>query len=153
MIELVEQDYIPLETFRLIWRWTDPRWNVLPQDALNDIRPLTESKAAEIHTRTLAFHPDTGFTPGRYELADQLETSDKNVAQVGNWLRSQVPELAESIVLSWNQEDALVTTAATFCDFWDDFCYPASDDIVISPLSEAWMLVWWHEEVFFFGVA
>lgn len=155
MIELSEQDYQPLETFELVWRWTDTRWNLLPEDALANIRPLHRDKAGEIHRRILELNPNNdpehGFVPGRYEFADRIDTADKDMQQVRNWLQHYIPDLTQPVIVSWNSNNAVVTTGAIFCEFWDDFCYARSDDAGVLPLTEDWMLFWWHEEAFYFG--
>lgn len=151
MIELNEEDYQPLDTFRLKWRWTDVRWNLLPPDVLVNIRPLAKVKAREIYEKTLGFYPNEGFMHGSYELMDKMEVEDKDVQEVRDWLVSNISELEEPVVASWSPEDAVVTTAAIFCDYWDDFCYPSSDDVSFLPFSEEWLLFYSHEEVFFFG--
>jgi len=35
--------------------------------------------------------------------------------------------------------------------YWDDFCYPGSDDVAISPEDDSWLLFYFHEEMFEFG--
>jgi hypothetical protein len=46
MIELATTDFVSLTEFRLIWRFTDPKYRVLPPEALADVRPLSSSRAA-----------------------------------------------------------------------------------------------------------
>ena len=45
---------------------------------------------------------------------------------------------------------AICVSWGVFCQYWDDFCYPASDDVTIWPLSEEWFLIYDHSEKFFF---
>lgn len=39
----------------------------------------------------------------------------------------------------------MVAPWGVFCDFWSDFCYPASDDVTAWPADEAWLLEAHHE--------
>jgi hypothetical protein len=117
---------------------------------LSNLRPLVSTKAHEVYSQTLVFHPYKGFLPGLYQQADRIETEQEDVQRVGDWLRRHITNLEEYVIVSWEPEDAVATTAAIFCDYWDDFCYPASDDISVTPLSEDWMLVYRHDEVLFF---
>ena len=57
----------------------------------------------------------------------------------------------QAILVHWLQDVAAVTDWATFCEYWDDFCYPMSD-VVIWPLPGEWALLYHHEEQFTFGV-
>jgi hypothetical protein len=151
MIELSESDFRPLETFSLAWRWTDSRRTLLPPDALANIRPLRVAKAAEIFERTPAFHPDKGFVSELYQPVDQIDASAQDTDQVARWLRHYLTDETERIVVSWDQQDAVLTNVGVFCAYWDDFCYPSSDDVDIFPLTEEWILYYWHEEVLFLG--
>jgi len=45
---------------------------------------------------------------------------------------------------------AICVSWGVFCEYWDDFCYPASDDVAIWPLSQEWFLIYDHSEKFFF---
>jgi hypothetical protein len=150
MIELHEDDFRSLESFSQAGRWTGR--NLLPPTVLSGIRPLVPAKAREVFSETLLFDPDNRFLPGHYQIVE-IETGNEDVQQVGDWLRQHIANLEEHVVVSWawEPEEAVATTGAIFCDYWDDFCYPSSDDVVITPLSQDWKLVYWHEEVFFFG--
>jgi hypothetical protein len=50
----------------------------------------------------------------------------------------------------WDERLAICVSWGVFCQYWDDFCYPASDDVAIWPLSEEWFLIIDHSEKFFF---
>lgn len=67
------------------------------------------------------------------------------------WLLEQNPNLEERIILSWTEELVIRTTWKIFTEHWDDFCYPASDDLIVFPESETWMLLYSHTEEFQFG--
>jgi hypothetical protein len=152
-IEIEEHDYSDLAAFPLKWRWTDAQWNLLPPDVLAEIRPLSRRKALEVDEQARLFHPDEGFVPGSFELVAQLDIVrlHYDAQQVRDWLRQFIPVSEERLIVSWDLDNAVVTTAAILCEYWDDFCYPGSDDVLISPFSDEWMLFYWHEEVFFFG--
>ncbi|HEY5894211.1 MAG TPA: hypothetical protein VIT91_13380 [Chthoniobacterales bacterium] len=46
---------------------------------------------------------------------------------------------------------ALRTGWEFFTAHWDDFCYPLSDEVLILPDSGGWVLLYQHQETFFFG--
>jgi len=48
MIELRPTDFIPLEEFGRAWRFTDPKYNVLPPDAISDLRPINRFRVAAL---------------------------------------------------------------------------------------------------------
>ena len=152
MIELNEDDFRPLEEFPLAWRWNDARRRILPVDVFSNIRPLTPDKAKEIYNqfgqRSQRYE---GFLPSSFRLVNKINTSIIDAGVVRHWLEAHIQDQEQVVVLSWGATSAVATTANIFCHFWDDFCYPASDDVTILPLSEVWILVYFHEEVFSFG--
>ena len=78
--------------------------------------------------------------------------SDDPPGAVRSDLRALPIDASTEIMLSWNASTALVTDWDTFVSHWDDFCYPASDDVVIWPIVGAWTLCYHHYEVFQFQV-
>ena len=51
-------------------------------------------------------------------------------------------------MVSWGPSAALETNWESFVAHWDDFCYPASDDVVIRPIDGGWTLRYHRYEVF-----
>jgi len=148
MIELNQDDYQPLDSFPLKWRWTDEQWTLLPPDVLAKIRPLTRARARELYETIYVYK---GVKKGPFEIIDTIEVENKNDQEVRDWLMSNLSKIEELVVASWSPDQALVTTAGIFCDHWDDFCYPSSDDLSLLPITQDWILFYSHEEVFFFG--
>jgi len=154
MILLQESDYQALETFPLLWRWTDPRWNVLPSAILADIRVLTAAKTYAISERWGLFTRGRADTIPPFEFIDrltELDVATRSDAQAQDWLQRQVVNLQQRVVVIWSPAIAVQTSLAVFQTYWSDFCYPASDDVAILPLTVDWLLTYSHEEVFRFG--
>lgn len=149
-MEIKETDLRPLASFPLKWRWTDARWNKLPDVALDCIQPLSEQKASELHNYSLTFL-------SQYGLADFLFASTVEFAglieanEVCVWLRNLVLDATQEVLVSWSESWAVLVNWQVFCDYWDDFCYPASDDVVVLPVTGNWLLFYSHEEYFVFG--
>jgi hypothetical protein len=55
------------------------------------------------------------------------------------------------LTVAWEPDLAVTLPAKVFCEFWNDFCYPASDDVVILPAPGGWLLRYHHEEEFLTG--
>jgi len=72
-------------------------------------------------------------------------------SDVRPWLTARLPAGRVPLVVSWTREWAVLTDGALFTARWDDFCYPASDDVTVFPLDEAWALHYWHEEEFVYA--
>jgi hypothetical protein len=127
--------------FRLAWRWTHPSHNVLPADILAQIKPLE-------HTE-----PPDGIGP-RGEL-NQAGFADTRTTQtsgspesVSRWLGQLDIKPSDQITIHWDDQTAVETTWGIFAQFWDDFCYPSSDDVTVFPSGGSWILQYRHEESF-----
>lgn len=71
---------------------------------------------------------------------------------VRDWLRARPVSGDTAILVSWRfSGDAVIARWHIFCKYWDDFCYPSSDDVIIWPLSGAWALEYRHFEEFCFA--
>lgn len=133
----------------LAWRWTDPNYAVLPNEVLAQMHPVTPAEAATLDMRSRPFLGKDGLS---HELQSNLISTDKLDQEDGcAWLRKQQPSLEELVILSWDAGVALRTTWGVFTSYWSEFCYPASDDLVVFPELEAWVLLYHHEQEFQFG--
>ncbi len=150
MLEIEENDFCSVDSFPLKWRWTDSRWNKLPDDALKTIQPLSETKARELCQYTLQFSDQSGLTESLFEHIEQINTSGEE-SEIQRWLLTCSSNLNQTVIVSWNNRLAVLVKWKVFCEYWDDFCYPSSDDVAIFPLSEEWMLIYSHSEYFDFG--
>lgn len=155
-ITIDRTDFVPLDGFRLRWRWTDPRYNVLPVADLAAIHPLSLAKAREINSltmpclRSLAWSPREAV-PEHFRSAATEISAEGDAATVGACLQ-ELSVSDQPVVVSWDKRTAVLTTWKVFHTYWDDFCYPSSDDVTVVPLSGEWLLWYDHEERFVFGL-
>ena len=143
MIEIREAEFVPLDEFPLQWRFTDARYAQVSPDVLRRIRALAPLAAARVHSQTVARCREAG----RFTVAFR---TDDPPAEVQRRLRELPPEANCTVLVSWDAETAAVTEWEVFVAHWDDFCYPASDDVTVAPLSGAWTLCYRHYDVFQF---
>jgi hypothetical protein len=150
MISFEDSDFRPLDELPIKWRWTDSRWNILPKEALKTIKPLVETKASELCQYSLPFFDQSGFNESLFENIKQVDAAEETL-EIQQWLLGCSSNLNQTVIVSWDKKMAVLVQWKVFCEFWDDFCYPASDDVAIFPYSEEWMLFYQHEESFIFG--
>ena len=152
MIDIRPTEFVPLAKFGRAWRFTDPKYNVLPPAALADLHPINQLRAAalfaDLKGACESFHsesrdPDTQI--------DATCENDEAHARITEALRALPIAADERIVVSWDRNDAVETSWRTFFTYWDDFCYPSSDDVTIRPLDGAWRLCYHHWERFSFS--
>ncbi len=154
VLKIEDTDFQALSTFPLIWRWTDEHWNNLPESALSGIHPLSENKARELCQYSLKFSNQSGLVEEFFQRVVRIDASigEADVEEkIRKWLLEQSSDLTQKVVVSWSNELAALVRWEVFCGYWEDFCYAASDDVAVFPLSEEWMLFYSHEEEFVFG--
>jgi hypothetical protein len=148
MIRVDSGDVATLDSFALKWRWTDDRHALFPSDELSRIHPLRAEKAEEIWRLSLeSLSRDFAINSQLYRDSEKAPAT----GDVHAWLARHVPPERPPIVVSWSAADAVLTDAELFIRRWDDFCYPASDDVSVFPLDAAWVLHYHHEEEFLYA--
>ncbi len=152
-INFSPDDFQPLKSFNLAWRWTQETHTVLPPEVLADIQPLADAKAATLQGAADHLHRQFVLLD---DVTEQqivgLRTAFTHAAwqdntQVRDWLRSLSVRADAPILVFWRFFGcAVVTRWQIFCDCWSDFCYPVSDDVIVWPLSGEWGLEYRHSE-------
>jgi hypothetical protein len=144
MLSFASHDFVPLEQSGRWWRWSEARTNRLPPSALAHIRALRPERAADLAPRAAflcAARRDgmTNFPAGADAGAVRLALGALGV------------DAHTRVVVSWDETDAVLTDWSTFVAYWDDFCYPGSDDLTVWPVGEEWTLCYDHTEQFRFA--
>ena len=151
MLEIEENDFCSIDSFPIKWRWTDSRWNKLPDNVLNKIQPLVENKAHELFQHSKQFYDfETGLAESLFERLKQINASGE-IGEVQRWLLACSSNSNQTVIISWDNRLAVLVEWKVFCEYWNDFCYPTSDDVAVFPFSEEWTLLYSHEEYFIFG--
>ena len=141
-----------MDSFKLRWRWTDKQYCLLKDSELSLIHPLDKKSSAEAWDKSLHFiDKKSEFSPS-LSLFHSIESIDTtNTSIVSAWLINRLS--SEDVIVSWQPDTAIKTTSELFIKYWDEFCYPASDDVSVWPVSESWVLHFWHYEKMCFGKA
>ncbi|WP_347332926.1 hypothetical protein [Marinimicrobium locisalis] len=141
---------VEIEKFPLRWRWTDEKYCLLPEHELRKIRPLSESAAAKAwETSIRLVDAESDFSPSAELFTDIEFISAEDSNLVRQWLQSKIPD--GEIIASWQPEWAVITESELFIKYWDEFCYPSSDDVSIWSKSEKWVVHYHHHEKFCYG--
>ncbi len=162
MIELTQEDFRPLADFRLRWRWTNSKWDLLPETKLAQIHPLVERKAEVIWGHAIAYIEElwkhaldttSGPITSSSLLAwlQHVDVTKESFDQVRQHLRSFEPQGDQGVIAMWDPTTAVALPWQLFCEYWDDFYYPGSDDVSVWPVAETWCLLYHHEGQLIFG--
>lgn len=159
-MQISDDDYQPMETFALRWRWANTHSPNLSAEERSRVRPLKPDQAKRAWDESLRFAGDgRDFRPRETLFPNvlSLDTSEREPEQVHDWLEACVPHGERLVVVSWQMDSAVVTDRGLFVRHWDDFCYPASDDASIWPAGSRetpdWVVHYWHEEVLYVALA
>jgi hypothetical protein len=140
MIEISESDTVPMAEFSLGWRFTTRRADRWTVELLERVRPLSPSAALRVESSIGGSYADgTDFAV--------TFRSDDPPGDVRQRLRDLPPEVSDRVLVAWDARTALVTDWGVFVEAWDDFCYPASDDVRVVPLTHRWALWYRRYEV------
>ena len=136
-----------LDKFPLKWRWTEKEYCILSDNELKQITPLAPSSAKVVWEKSLTFIDKSKDFSANPELFQVISTIDsKDIEKASNWLKKYLVD--SKVIVSWQPDTAVLTNTGLFIRNWDEFCYPASDDVTIYPEDESWVLHYWHEEEF-----
>ena len=140
MIEISESDTIPMAEFSLGWRFTTRRADRWTADLLERVRPLSSAAALRAEASIGASYAEGSDFAVTFR-------SDDPPGDVRQKLRDLPPEASERVLVVWDSRTALTTDWGVFVEAWDDFCYPASDDVRVMALSARWALWYRRYEV------
>jgi hypothetical protein len=140
-----------MDVFGLKWRWTDQAYCLMPDRDLKRILPLDDLSAKAVFKKSIEFPNGDLGSPNmdKYSKDVQFLNTEKN--NVISWLEERL-SICE-IVVSWHQDNTVLTDTEIFVKYWDDFCYPSSDDVTIWSEDELWVLQYRHYELFWCGKA
>jgi hypothetical protein len=138
--------------FPLAWRWTSQKHARLPQDVLSKIVPLPVDESTRLHKASVAFLDQSGLNAERFSVVE-LKTSEAKPEDVTSWLLERHPEQETPVCLSWQSDLAVTTTWGVFAKYWSEFCYPASDDLLVCAVQCRWVLLYRHDELMQHGTS
>jgi hypothetical protein len=154
MIELRPTDFIPLVEFGRAWRFTEAKYNVLPPDAISDLHPIDRVRVTAL---SVILEDACAFVRTGRDIPvtdiDATRDSDQAHDRIALALNALPIAGEQRVIVGWDRDDALETSWRTFRTYWDDFCYPSSDDVTICPLEGDWVLCYHHWERFSFSSA
>jgi hypothetical protein len=134
---------IVIDHFPLKWRWTDAKYLLMPEGDLAKIQPLSKNSSLFVYNESLRLIEVTNI-----ENAGERQVTSGSESDVTMYLQSTMPDT--TILVSWDSDSAVITETGIFQKYWDEFCYPSSDDVSIWGGDKSWLLQYFHYEEFSF---
>jgi hypothetical protein len=124
-------------SFPLAWRWTQATHSVFPAKVMAQITPIVQEQFEQLDEKMLG-------------APESIATNLISTEDVQQWLAHRPIDPETVVTVRWSRELAVVTTWSIFAEYWDDFCYPSSDDVDVVPVTRDWLLQYHHWEAFDF---
>ena len=101
MVVIGPSDLSSIDTFPLVWRWTQVSHAVLSDEEIASIEPLRVEKARELQKLSRALEQNTALREVREINTDVLPEQD-----ILTWLR-HLPVIDDVVLVSWDEETGI----------------------------------------------
>ena len=132
--------FTSFDEFAFRRRFVEPETGEVPHHFVGRIKPLTVATAASLADEVAARCDESSAFTVSFR-------SDDSPGLVNERLRELPLAQDTPIIVWWNRSTAVMTDWGVFASHWDDFCYPAADNVCIWPLAGGWTLCYRHYEV------
>ena len=149
----IHDHIIPMEEFRLNWRFTEERYGILPEIHLHQLKPLNKEASNFLWDFILhsGMHEDTPFKKDFFKSVDKAKILDANHKEIKKWLYQRGLPFEKEVFLSWQPDEAMIVPWKLLIKYFDNFYYSTSDDLSVIDQSLNWALLFYHEDEIYFG--
>ncbi|MGV3632279.1 MAG: DUF2947 family protein [Bacteroidota bacterium] len=142
---------IPMEDFRLKWRFTEEKYDILPDLHLEQLKPLSPEASQFLWNfiREINLHSNLPFKRNLFRTTDKIRIYEGKEKEIKKWLFERGLAFEKDVFLSWQPEDAMIVPWKLFIKYFDSFYY--ADDLTILDQSLNWALLFYHESEIYFG--
>lgn len=145
------QHVIPMDKFSLKLRFTDERYDKLPDQHINQLMPLDKQAAKFLweFIFNTNLHNDTPFEKGFFRTIDKARILNGNEKEIKKWLYQRGIPFDKYVFLSYQPTEAMIVPWKLLIKYFDNFYY--ADDITVFDRSLTWALLFYHESEIYFG--
>jgi hypothetical protein len=150
--DTIYQHIIPMNDFRLKWRFTEEKHTKLTRQHLDWLHPL-DSEASRFlwdYISDSNLHNNTPFKKDFFRTIDRTKIANDNSHEIKKWLYRRGLPFDKHVFLSWQPTDAMIVPWKLLIKYFDSFYYP-SDDLTVIDQSLTWALLFYHEDEIYFG--
>lgn len=144
---------VPLDDFRLKWRFSDPKHDQLPMIHLEQLMPLNTEASKFIwdYIQDANLHADMPFKNGLFRTIFKMKMLVGNEPEVKKWLYQRWLPFEKQVFLSWHPTEAMIVPWKIFIKYFDSFYYSCADDLTVIDQSLNWALLFFHDDEIYFG--
>ncbi|MCD8413640.1 DUF2947 family protein [Tenacibaculum finnmarkense] len=151
--EQLDKHIISMTEFNLKWRFTEEKYDYLPEQHLNELKPL-DNTGAEFLAEFLSdykVHNEMPFKNGMFRNLDKAKIFENNEKEITKWLYQRAIPFDKEVFLSWDGNNGMITKWKFVVKYWNSLFYGGADDLTIFDQSLQWVLLFHHEEEIYFG--
>ena len=149
----IHNQVVEMSDFDLKWRFTEEKYDVLPDQHLNQIKPLNKEAGNYLdqYIRSIELHADEPFKKNLFRTIESINVSDGNEKEIKKWLYQRGLPIDKTVFVSWDRKNGAIVPLNILIKYFDSFYYPGSDDLTVIDESLNWALVFAHWDTIFFG--
>ena len=151
--EQLNKHIIPMTEFTLKWRFTEKEYDCLPEQHLNELKPL-DKVGAEFLANFLSdckVHNELPFKNGIFRNLDKVKILENKEKEITKWLYQRAIPFDKEVFLSWNGNNGMITKWKFVVKYWNSIFYGGADDLTVFDKSLEWTLFFFHEDEIHFG--
>lgn len=143
---------IPIMDFRLKWRFTEEKYDVIPEDHLQQFIPLDKEASQFLwdYIARSGLHDQTPFANNYFKITDKFKRSVANDSEIKKWLYRRGFPFDKMVFLSWQPGEAMIVPWKLLIKYVNAFYY-SGDDLTVIDQSLNWALLCYHEDEVYFG--
>ncbi|WP_186755675.1 DUF2947 family protein [Echinicola salinicaeni] len=149
----IDKHIIPMDGFILKWRFTEEKYDLLPDNYLNELKPLDKeaSHFLDNYISKTTLHNQIPFKKDFFRVIDKARILEGNEKEIKKWLYHRALPFDKTVFLSWDRETSMKTKWKFLVKYWDSFFYGGSDDLTVFDESLEWALLFFHENEIYWG--
>lgn len=149
----LDKHIIPMTEFTLKWRFTEEEYDYLPEQHLNELKPLNKAGAEFLsdYIHDCKIHSELPFRNGLFRKLDKAKILENNHKGITKWLYLRAIPFDKEVYLSWDGNSGMITKWKFVVKYWDSIFYGGSDDLTVFDQSLEWTLLFFHEDEIHFG--
>ena len=149
----IDTHTVPMTDFGLKWRFTDEMYDKIPDEHLNQLRPLDKEAAKYLwdYISETGLHKDVPFKKDFFRTIDKARILNGNEKEIKQWLYHRALPFDKPVYLSWQPDHAMIVPWKLLVKYYDSFYYGCSDDLTVIDQSLTWALLFYHEDEIYFG--
>ncbi|WP_196294104.1 hypothetical protein [Hymenobacter ruricola] len=149
----IYEHIISINDSHLKWRFTEDKFNKLPNEHLHQVNPLDKAASRFLWEFIMQtnLHDDIPFKKGLFRVTDKARILDNNRDEVKKWLYQRGFAFDKPVFLSWQPTEAAIIPWKILVKYFDSFYYGSADDLTVIDQSLNWSLLFYHEDEIYFG--